>query len=172
MSIDTLAYIGQCWKCCINWTFGENLIPVHVVGNSRDFKGIASAFTGYGLAFCPSLHRPASCSSKRWVHLGGETELQYKGINAPMFLQGNSAQAKEPLYCNYKCNLVHERKKERIGATRQRSEEDNDMPKKTRKIWSRIKPRANWNKWHWLSHNQAFFPECFPISFRGWKPTG
>lgn len=142
------------------------------MGNSRDFKGIASAFTGYGLACCPSLHRPASCSSKCWVHLSGETALQYKGIHAPTFLQGNSAQAKEPLYCNYKCKFLDERKKERIGAAGQRSEEDNDVPMKTRKIWSGIKPRANWNKWHWLSHSQAFLPVCFPIGFRGQKPTG
>lgn len=109
---------------------------MHAVGSSRDFKGIASAFTGYGLACCPSLHRPASCSSKFWVHLRGETALQYKGTNAPTFLQANSAQAKDPLYCNYKYKLVdeRERKKERTGAAGHRSKEDNDMPKKTRKI--------------------------------------
>lgn len=40
--------------------------------------------------------------------------------------------------------------KKRIGAAEQRSEEDNDMPKTTGKIWSGIKLWAHWNKWHWF----------------------
>lgn len=120
-------------------------------GQFQRFQGHCFCFHRIWLGLLPLSSQPASCSSKCWVHLRGETALQYKGINAPTFLQGNSAQAKDLLYCNYKCKLMDGKEKERkTGAAGHRSKEDNDMPKKTRKIQSEIKPRANWNKWHLL----------------------
>jgi len=66
---------------------------VQAVGNSRGIKGIASASTGHGLACCPSLHRPARCSSKRYrAHPRGETAPQNEGTKAvSWFLQFSRA---------------------------------------------------------------------------------